>query len=184
MIVNGKGEAVRKLLAIAVLAALGLAGCHMHHHRFGERRPLTPAQAVIVTDGVLTFAHTVERDVTQQGPSAWGEHFEDVPQFCMVVNGQMAFPSGAAAISGIPTVAKQFKQITLHWGDDLRVDPLTADLAVFAAPYHESLVTADGHHIDSNGYFTGVAEFRSGSWKFRDAHWSEAPAPAPPSKTK
>lgn len=174
---------MRKLFLFTLLAALGLAGCHLHRHRFAERRALTAAQAAIVSDGVRAFARDVERDVTQQGPSAWSKHFEDAPEFFMVVNGQMAFASGAAAMTAIPNVAAQFKQITLEWGDDLRVDPLTPDLAVFAAPYHETLLTADGHDIDSKGYFTSVAEFRGGRWKFRDAHWSEAPA-QPPAKTK
>lgn len=175
---------MRKLLVVALFSVVGLSGCHLHRHRFGERRPLTAAQATVVTDGVRAFAQNVERDVTQQGPSAWSRYFEDVPEFFMVVNGQMAFSSGVAAMTAMPNVAAQYKQITLEWGDDLRVDPLAFDLAVFAAPYHESLVLADGRHVESSGYFTGVAEFRGGAWKFRDAHWSEAPAPAPPAKTK
>lgn len=171
---------MRKSSVVVLLSTLILAGCRLQRHRLGEARPLAPAQAAIVTDGVRTFARNVERDVTEEGPSAWTKHFEDVPEFFMVVNGQMAFSSGPAAMTTMPNVAAQYKQITLQWGDDLRVDPLAPDFAVFAAPYHESLVTADGHNIESKGYFTGVAEFRSGSWKFRDAHWSEAPPPAPP----
>jgi hypothetical protein len=178
------GGATRILPVVLLLLTSTLAGCRWHRHRFGERRPLTPAQAAVVAGDVRAFAHTVERDVTRQGPAAWSMHFENVPDFFMVVNGQMAFASGAAAMTAVPSVAAQYKQITLQWGEDLRVDPLTADLAVFAAPYHESMVTAGGHSIESNGYFTGVAEARNGSWKFRDAHWSEAPAALPAAKTK
>lgn len=175
---------MRRILVLAVLASLGLAGCRMHHHYFGPHQPLSARESAVVTEGVRSFAQTVEQDVTQQGPSAWSKHFEDVPEFFMVVNGQMAFASGAAAMTAMPSVAAQYKQITLQWGDDLRIDPLTPDLAVFAAPYHESLVTADGHNVESRGYFTGVAEYRGGSWKFRDAHWSEAPAALPPAPAK
>lgn len=176
---------MRKSSVIVLLSSQILAGCRLHRHRLGEVRPLAAAQDAIVTDGVRAFAQSVEHDVTQRGPLAWSGHFEDVPEFFMVVNGRMAFASGDAAMRAMPNVAAQYKQITLQWGDDLRVDPLAPDLAVFAAPYHESLVTADGRHIESKGYFTGVAEFRSGGWKLRDAHWSEAAAPVPPpGKTK
>jgi hypothetical protein len=48
----------------------------------------------------------------------------------MAVNGQIAFPSGAAAKQGMPEVAQLIKHIDLKWGDDLRVDPLSPQLAV------------------------------------------------------
>ncbi|MGB7623480.1 MAG: hypothetical protein WBN92_14110, partial [Terriglobia bacterium] len=67
----------------------------------------------------------------------------------------------------------------LNWGEDLRVDPLTPDLAVVAASYHEVLVNTAGRRVEETGFFTGTAEYRDGRWQLRNAHWSVA-APPPP----
>jgi len=120
---------------------------------------------------------TVAHDVTQEGPLAWSKHFESSPAFFMAVNGQMAFPSGAAAKAGIQNVALTLKHIDLKWGDDLRVDPLTPELAVVATPWHEIKTDAAGQTIEDGGFFTGLAEFRDGRWQFRDAHWSSPVTP-------
>jgi hypothetical protein len=90
----------------------------------------------------------------------------------MAVNGRLAFPSGAAAAQAIPEIARMYKHIELRWGDDLRVDALTTELAVMATSYDEVLDYADGHREAASGYFTGLAELRNGQWQFRDAHWS------------
>jgi hypothetical protein len=89
----------------------------------------------------------------------------------------MVFPTSEAATAGIQEVALQLKHIELAWGDDLRIDPLTPDLAVVASPFHEVQVHADGKRSEEAGFFTGVAERRQGRWQLRDAHWSVA-APA------
>jgi hypothetical protein len=123
---------------------------------------------------VKTFAQEVARDVSAEGPSAWRKHFADSPAFFMAVNGRMAFPNSAAATTGIEGVSKEITHIELKWGDDLRVDPLTPDLAVIAASYHEVQVHAAGNTVNDNGFFTAVAEKRDGHWQFRDAHWSSA----------
>jgi hypothetical protein len=123
-------------------------------------------------ESVRTFARSVEHDVSEQGPSAWRRYFADSPSFFMAVNEKLAFPNGASAQSAIPKVARAIKQIDLRWGADLRVDPLTPDLAMLATSYHEIRVNSDGTRVDENGYFTGIAERREGRWQFRNAHWS------------
>ena len=175
---------MRKLPVAVLILTIALGGCRWRRHARDERQALTPTRAAVVQEGVRAFARSVADAVTKDGPSAWARYFQDTPQFFMVVNGQMAFPSGVAAITAIPQVAKQIPQITLTWGDDLRVDPLTPDLAVFAAPYHESLVLADARHVESNGYFTSVVELTPAGWKFRNAHWSEPLPQAPVAKVK
>jgi hypothetical protein len=123
-------------------------------------------------EDVKTFAQDVARDVSVEGPSAWRKHFADSPAFFMAVNGRMAFPNSAAATTGIEGVSKEITHIELQWGDDLRVDPLTPNLAVVAASYHEVQVHAAGNTVNDNGFFTAVAEKHDGHWQFRDAHWS------------
>jgi hypothetical protein len=120
---------------------------------------------------------TVAHDVTHEGPIAWRKHFADSPAFFMAVNGSMAFPDSAAATKGIQGAAQAIPHIELVWGNDLRVDPLTRELAVVAASWHEVQVNGAGKRVDLSGFFTGIAQQRDGGWQLRDAHWSEAAKP-------
>jgi len=147
--------------------------------RTGADQSLTPDRAAAVEDSVRAFTREVARGVTTDGPIAWSRFFENSPAFFMAVNGKLAFPSGAAAIAGIPNVAKIYKHIDLQWGDDLRVDVLTPTLAGIATSYHETLTDAADHRIDADGFFTGIAEYRENRWQFRNAHWSQ-PVPSAP----
>jgi hypothetical protein len=174
-----KAHAMRTLLYALLLCALISAGCGAQHAGLGEWQALTPERAAAVDSGVRAFMRDVAHGVTQDGPAAWRKYFADSPAFFMAVNGKIAFANSAEVTTGLPQVALAIKQIELKWGDDLRVDPLAPDLAVVGAPYHELQVWADGHHVEDSGYFTGVAQYRSGRWQFRDAHWSE-PVPPPP----
>ena len=164
-------------LASVLLLVTACAGCNTRGT--GSTESLTPVRAAAVEQAVRTFMATVAHDVTQEGPLAWSKHFESGPAFFMVVNGQMAFPSGAAAKDGIQNVALTLKHIDLKWGDDSRVDPLTPELAVVATPWHEIKMDAAGQTTEDSGFFTGLAEYRDGRWQFRDAHWSSPAAPPP-----
>jgi len=119
----------------------------------------------------------VAHNISQEGPAAWRRHFAESPEFFMAANGHLEFPNSAAATSAIQNLARTITRIELQWGDDLRVDPLTSDLAVVASSYHEVMVSADGHQVDAKGFFTGIAEHRDGRWQFRNAHWSSAVSP-------
>ena len=140
---------------------------------------LTPKRAAAVEDGVRAFSRTVAHDVTEEGPAAWSKHFSASPSFFMAVDGHLVYPNGAAAMAAIPDLARTIKHIELRWGDDLRVDPLTADLAIVATSWHEVIVDAAGKRVEESGFFTGTAEYRDGRWQFRNAHWSVAVPPAP-----
>jgi hypothetical protein len=172
---------MRTWMCALLLAILASAGCGMQRSATKEPRPLTPASATAVEHGVRAFMGAVAHDVTQDGPGAWRGYFEDSPAFFMADEGNLVFPNSAAATAAIEDLAHNIKQIELHWGDDLRVDPLTTDLAVAAASYHEMRVSTAGERVEEKGFFTGVAEYRDGRWQFRDAHWSVvAPPPAVP----
>jgi hypothetical protein len=167
---------MRIILGACVSAALVLAACGRAPTP-ASAPPLTAAMAAQVEDSVRAFMQTVAHDVTQDGPTAWGRHFADSPAFFMAVNGRLVFPTGAAAIAGIPDVARQITHIELVWNGEVRVDPLTPELAIVATPWHEVQVMAAGNRVEESGFFTGVAEYRNGRWQLRDAHWSDA-APA------
>lgn len=173
---------MRKLkyaLLIAMLAAL--AGRAVLSATPGEPQSLSQSQSAAVESAVRAFVQTVAHDVTQDGPSAWRKHLSDGPAFFMAVNGQMVFPNSEAATAGIQAFAPTIKHIELTWADDLRVDPLTSNLAGVAATYHEIQISTNGERIDETGFFTGTAENQKGRWQFRNAHWS-MPISAPPTK--
>jgi hypothetical protein len=155
-----------------LLATIAFTGCQSNH-------ALTSAQAAAVQDGVRAFTKTVAHDITQEGPSAWRRHFADSPSFFMASEGHLVFANSAAVTAGIPDVARTYKRIELRWGDDLRVDPLTPDLAVVATSYHEVQEKAAGVRVNETGFFTGIAEHQGGRWQFRNAHWSVAGPPSP-----
>ena len=162
-----------------LLAAFALAGCSARAAGSAESQSLTPARAAAIGESARAFMRTVAHDVTQEGPLAWLKFFYTGPEFFMAVNGQLAFPNAAAAKEGTQNFARIINRIELTWGDDLRVDPLTSELAVVAASWREIQVDKSGHRIEETGYFTGLAEYRDGRWRFRDAHWS-APISPPP----
>jgi hypothetical protein len=155
---------IRHWAILAVLVAA--AGCS------SDPRTLTAARAAEVEKEVRAFAHEVSHGVTAEGPTAWRRYFSDGPEFFMAAEGRLAFANGASAIASIPDIARTIKQIDLVWGDEMRVDPLTPDLAVLATPYHEVRTGPAGDQLTETGYFTATTEFKGGRWQFRDAHWS------------
>ena|SRR5258708_6291864 len=161
-----------------LLAVLAFAGCSPHGVS-SEPQSLTPARASAIDDSVRTFMRTVAHDITREGPTAWRKHFADSPSFFMASEGRLVFPNSASATAAIQDLTRTIKQIELRWGGDLRVDPLTPDLAVVAASYHEIQVSPEGRRVEESGFFSGIAEHRDGRWQFRNAHWSVA-APPPP----
>jgi len=138
-----------------------------------------PADLTEVRNDVQQFARSVADGVTKDGPAAWQKYFENSPDFFMAVDGHMEFQDGAAVQAAMPKLTQAIKKIELKWGDPLRVDPLTENLAVMAAPWHEFVTLADAKLLDNSGYFTAVAEKRNGHWQFRNAHWSTTQNQAP-----
>jgi hypothetical protein len=160
------------LLTIATVLGFG-----MPCHAACDSQTLSAAQKAAVADGVRAFLVTVAHNVTQEGPSAWRKHFLDDPAFFMAVNGRLVFSDSQSTTQGIQDAARMIKHIELTWGNDLRIDPLTPNLAVVATSFSEIQTSAEGKHITETGFFTGIAEYRSGRWQFRDAHWSDNPPP-------
>jgi hypothetical protein len=155
-----------RIAQLALWAAILCSGCS------SGPRQLTSTRTVEVDKEVRAFARDVARGVTQEGPTAWRRYFSESPEFFMAAEGRLAFPNGASAIAALPDVARTIRQIDLQWGEEMRVDPLTPDLAVMATPYHEIRTNAAGDRVNEAGYFTATTEYRGGRWQFRNAHWS------------
>ena len=136
-------------------------------------------RAAATEEAVRVFMRTVAHDVSAEGPVAWQKFLADEPAFFLASEGLLVFPSGAAAKAAIPELVRTIKHIELTWGDDLRVDPLTAEYAVVGASYHEVRIDPKGERTDEKGFFTGTAELRDGRWQFRNTHWSVIAPPAP-----
>lgn len=166
-------------LWILLIPVLTSVGCEARPGSAGNAESLTPSRRATVESSVRHFLSDVAHDVTQQGPSAWRKYFTDSPSFFMASEGHLVFPTSEAATKAILDLARTIKHIDLRWGDDLRVDPLTPDLAVVASSYSEIRTDTEDHQVTEKGFFTGLAEFRNGRWQFRNAHWS---VPVPPSK--
>ncbi len=161
------------LPAVVLLVACG------SNHLSSTQQSLTSERATEVERDVRAYTGDVARDVTHDGPAAWRKHFADSPEFFMASEGRLVFPNSAAATAGIQQFAGTINHMELEWGHDLRVDPLTPELAVVAAPWHEIRIDKAGNRVDESGYFTAIAEYKDGRWQFRDAHWSVAgPPPA------
>ena len=160
---------------IPVCLLLAAAGCSRHD---ADSQSLSPERSAAVESSVRNFVLSVAHDVSSEGPTAWQKEFADDPAFFMAVEGQIAFPNRQAAARAIQDLPRTIKHIELRWGDDLRIDPLTADLAVVATSYTEVQTDPEGRQVTETGFFTGVVEFRGRRWQFRDAHWS-VPVPRP-----
>ncbi len=154
----------------ALLLALLLAGCQ-------ERgaAPFDAAARAHTEAAVRAFMATVAADVSREGPAAWQREFADGPEFFMAANGQLAFKDGAALASGLTEVIRAMPQIALRFGDDLRIVPLTAQLALIGASYREEQTDSQGHQHLDRGYFTAVARERGGRWQLTGVHWSSRP---------
>ena len=95
----------------------------------------------------------------------------------MAAQGSLQFPNGAAAVQGIEALTHTLKRIELRFGDDLRVDPLTADFAVVAASFSEVLTDSIGpRHAGERLLHRRLPSAAAAQWVFRNAHWSLRPA--------
>jgi hypothetical protein len=168
---EGKEAEMHFLQRSTALAILILACCHGGTGQPAELPP--PPRAATIRQGVQAFMQGVARDVTREGAVAWCKYFDDNPEFFMAVNGKLMFSSGADAQKGTQEFAHTIRRIDLKWGNDLRIDPITPELAVVGVSWREVWVDNANHRIDEAGYFTAVAQFQKGQWKFRDVHWSE-----------
>ena len=138
---------------------------------------ITQPVTLAVTKDVHAFADTVAADVTKRGIIAWQDRFSETSSFFMAADGRLVFVNRDDATKQIPEIAAQTSRIELKWGVPMLIDPISADLAMVAAPYHEVIVDTNGQTDEENGYFTGLAERRPAGWKFRNAHWSTTPPP-------
>jgi ketosteroid isomerase-like protein len=155
------------LLTIVLIAAALYMYCGKK-----DETMLTQKEQAKVQQDVSKMADDIAHDITKDGPSAWLRYFANTPDFFMAVNGQLAFANNDSATAFIQNVLpKIIHDITLQW-NNIRIDPLTNDLAVMAADYKETITDAAGKQANNNGYFTAIAQKTEQGWKLRNLHWS------------
>ena len=136
---------------------------------------LTDAQSLEVRDSVLKLADMTAKGISTKGPVAWLDYFEDSPGFFMANDGSVQLPDYKTADSFIKTtLVKVISKITLKWSA-IRIDPLTPEVAIMAAGYHEDITDPSGKVTPYDGYFTALVHKTAKGWKFRDEHWSSTP---------
>ena len=157
---------VLKHWLLLLLAISMIVSCRRNHAK------LSKEQSALVKDSVSQMAAKIAKDISENGPRAWLNYFEDTPDFFMANKGQLVFRDHQSAKTFIlNTLVKNIPSIKLRW-DNIRVDPLTARLASIGADFHEDQVTGSGKKLSYDGYFTGIAHFDGHSWKLRNTHWS------------
>lgn len=156
-----------RLLYILVLPLVQIISCHNN-----DSSILTDTQFSQIQDSVRQMAAQIAADVSRDGPIAWLRHFADTTGFFMAAEGQLMFPNYDSASEFVQTrLTKMISKIQLSWSD-IRIDPLTAGLAVMGASYKEVITDSAGRVMPGSGYFTAVAQKTSHGWKLRNAHWS------------
>ena len=133
---------------------------------------LTKKQRTLVSDSIQKMMTSIEKDISHDGPVAWIRYFSGSPDFFMVSDGQIVFPTGDSATHFINnTLVKIIPKIVLHWSN-VRIDPIIPGLASIGATFHEDLTDASGKRMPQDGYFTAIAQKTEVGWKLRNAHWS------------
>ena len=160
---------IANVAAVLLMRSIVTAGEH-------NGRDGSISGAASVTRAVQELMAAVARDVTTQGPRAWRKYLSHEHAFFMASNGALVFESGEAAQQGVGALEQSIERISLQWGQDLHVDPLSDTLAQVGVPFHETLVEKTGKQVSVDGYFTALAEHTDAGWQFRSAHWSVPPA--------
>ena len=136
---------------------------------------MTVKQSLRVKDSVTWLTTSIAKDLSAKGPASWLNYFENAPGFFMATDGQLAFKDYQSSKEFIlNTLAKNISKISLQW-TNLRVEPLTINLASIGSGFHEDLTGTDGKIISVDGYFTATASLENDGWKLRNLHWSTKP---------
>ena len=133
---------------------------------------LDPKERSVVTDSIRYMTSSLIHDLSIHGPVAWLNYFEESPDFFMVSDGQLAFKDYQSGKTFIESILVK-NIVTIHLQlNQLRIDPLTSDLASIGAGFHEELTDTTDKIIMADGYLTGLVIQTNHGWKFRNLQWS------------
>lgn len=127
--------------------------------------------ATATGDSATAMFEAIPARLATEGPQGWLAVFEGSPTFLMASDGAIAFPSADSAAAFLAAFASAVAAMELEWRD-VRITPLGPGLAAVAAGYEERIIRTDGDTLVFDGYVTGVARSRDGSWRLQQLHWS------------
>jgi len=156
---------------LPVLLTSSLAACGLPPSQDFDAQRLSAAEAE-----VRALVASIPADLAGRGPVAWLDHFDPGPDFFMASDGIALFPDFATADSVVRGFAPSIAALSLTW-DDVRIDVLSPDGAVFATPYHETLTDTAGTVTAFGGFVTATVVRHAAAWKIRHLHWSSPVTP-------
>ncbi len=165
----GQSIKVLKYIIPLIFGGIFLASCG------GDSSGLSSGDRTVVKSQVGSMMATMGHDVTNKGPLAWFNYFEDSGDFFMVSDGALVFQN-YKAMKGF--ILNKLVKNTLHINlqlTQIRVDPLSTKLASVAAGFHEDLTNASGKTLSIDGYLTGTAHLNANTWKLQNLSWSIKP---------
>ena len=121
---------------------------------------------------VTEFLMRIPLYLAREGPLAWRRHLLAEPSFFMATYGSLHLTSGEHAAAFVGEIAPQIASMTLEWRE-IRVEPLTDELAAVSAGYAEHARFVAGGEERFAGWFTGVAVRTAEGWRLQHAHWSD-----------
>jgi hypothetical protein len=161
-----KSDNCRKVTFVVIGLILLISSCK-NHSTSSQQKP-DPA----VLDGVHQMLDSIAVNVSEKGPVAWLNYFENTPDFFMATDGQLDFPNkDTAAIIINNKIVKQIMAIDLKW-NNIHIDALSGTLAAIGADFHEVITDPNGNKLPVDGYFTGIAHRSVEGWQLRNLHWS------------
>jgi hypothetical protein len=141
-----------------------------------SKQQLTPDEIGHVQRKVTDLTKNIAADVSTKGPGVWVNYLQDTSCFFMADNGQLAFKDYKSATKFVrDTLSKSMPKVNLKWSN-IRVDPLTNQIACIGSDYHEDVTDSTGKVTPYDGYFTATAVLVNDEWKLRNMHWSDKPA--------
>ncbi len=113
-----------------LLAAMACVTCGLPV----SRQQLEADHADAMRDSVEQFFESIIGGLSEDGPIAWLQYFEESSEFFMASDGKLLFPSSDSAKAFVRGLSQKISAIQLRW-IDLRVAPISPGTAVVGASY-------------------------------------------------
>ena len=154
-----------KLLPILVVAIGLLASCNP------SEQSLKPSDIATIEKEVLSSFATFENSLVAGELKAISKYYSEDPRFYWVENGQVTYPTAAAAraafLNFYPSLKRmEFKSLTK------KVTPLQRTLAMLYVEYEQTLVFPSDQEIDIDGAMTILMKKQNEDWEFVIGHSS------------
>ena len=125
---------------------------------------------LISTEVTSAFEAYVE-DINDGNTSNIPEYFTDDTAFYWVEDGLLAYENKQAMIESLEAFTANSSDVSMKI-EDLRVTPLTSEVATLYAAYVQEIKFASGFELNLDGAMTIVLGKEGDTWKFLNGHSS------------